>query len=418
MAIGRFFLCVTLTVIAFASLATNAAAETSFKALNRTTRVAEVWIDGTFVGAVPATSWVEFVNPPRDAARQKKGDVAVIVVSGDAQAYWLNAITFAVAEGQPFEVVWGGIDAGQGLKVVEPQKGPSPTFEDLAKARWQTLAKLSAGQPSPDATTLIGTDWNGKPVNGEVLGISNSTHASFANSIGMLFVRVRAGSFVVAMTGNPAGRGVTLTRDFYMAVTEATNAQVARGLGTSHARLETADYPRAMITWAKANEFCEQLTDVPGFVYRLPSEAQWEYACQAGRLAPYNPAVRDINRIAWTSKNSGGVAHPVGQLLPNDYGLYDMHGNVREWCRSWWSFTPPGGTDPEGPATGQERVRRGGNFQWYQGAATSGLRDACPPDFAHPSQGFRMILEVAPPKPAKTSTPPIDGPKAPNQSSN
>ncbi|MBX9737429.1 MAG: formylglycine-generating enzyme family protein [Phycisphaerales bacterium] len=392
-----------MTLIAFASLASSAAAETSFKAFNRTSRTAEFWIDGTFVGAVPAASSVVFLNPPRDAERQKKGNVSVIVVSADAEAYWLNGIIFGVTEGQSFEVVWGGIDAGEGLKVVEQRPAATPTFEDIAKARWQTLAKLLPGQPSPFATTLIGTEWNGKPVNGEVLAISNSTKASFANSIGMLFVRIRAGSFVVATTGNPAGRGVTLTRDFYMAVTEASNAQVARGLGTSHTRVEAADHPRAMITWAKANEFCEQLTDVPGFVYRLPSEAQWEYACQAGRLAPYSPAVTDINRIAWTSKNSGGVAHPVGQLLPNDYGLYDMHGNVREWCRSWWSFTPPAGTDPEGPATGKERVRRGGSFQWHQGAATSGLRDASPPDLAHPTQGFRMILEVAPP--AKPSTP-------------
>ncbi|MBQ4142723.1 MAG: formylglycine-generating enzyme family protein, partial [Thermoguttaceae bacterium] len=121
----------------------------------------------------------------------------------------------------------------------------------------------------------------------------------------------------------------------------------------------------------------------------LPTEAQWEYACRAGTTGAY---AGDLGEMGWYG-SSGGGTHPVGQKKPNAWGLYDMHGNVWEWCQDWYgSYTTSPTSDPTGPNSGSYRVFRGGS--WYSGAqfCRSAYRDWSAPDFRYVNLGFRLVL--------------------------
>jgi formylglycine-generating enzyme required for sulfatase activity len=130
-----------------------------------------------------------------------------------------------------------------------------------------------------------------------------------------------------------------------------------------------------------------------GETYRLPTEAEWEYACRAGSTTRYcfGDDEGELFEYAWYSDNSGGT-HPVGTKKSNDWGLYDMHGNVWEWCEDWYGDYPSGEvTDPAGPSRGSERVARGGG--WYDGAhfCRSGSRGSVTPDLRGHWLGFRLV---------------------------
>ena len=143
--------------------------------------------------------------------------------------------------------------------------------------------------------------------------------------------------------------------------------------------------------------------------YRLPTEAEWEYAARAGTMGPFSadepnyssancdddypsPPLDALDSIAWWCGNSEDIAHPVGTRLPNPWGLYDMHGNVFEWCWDWYADYPSGPvTDPRGPATGQLRVQRGGAWDVKAYGCRSAFRNGGLPDFRYYYQGFRLL---------------------------
>ena len=121
-----------------------------------------------------------------------------------------------------------------------------------------------------------------------------------------------------------------------------------------------------MVSWNDAVVFCSKLSEQKGMKYRLPTEAEWEYACHAGTttIFSFGDDVRELPQYAWYNKNSTGSTHPVGKLKPNPWGLFDMHGNVWEWCQDWYAAygSAKGVRDPKGPAKGVRRVLRGGAF--------------------------------------------------------
>ena len=136
-------------------------------------------------------------------------------------------------------------------------------------------------------------------------------------------------------------------------------------------------------------------------VYRLPTEAEWEYACRARTSTRFSygddPGYTNLTKYAWYEDNSGGETHPVGQKLPNPWGLYDMHGNVWEWCQDWWLERLPGGSplDPQGPAAGSARVVRGGCWGLWIGVNSycrSASRIYFFPNSGDSRVGFRVLL--------------------------
>jgi formylglycine-generating enzyme required for sulfatase activity len=144
-------------------------------------------------------------------------------------------------------------------------------------------------------------------------------------------------------------------------------------------------------------EFCRRLSKQEDVEYRLPTEAEWEYACRAGTTTAYSFGDDEskLGQYAWYRKNAWDIgeeyAHRVGQKLPNPWGLYDMHGNVWEWCQDWYG--PYGSekvvSDPMGPAQGEGRVLRGGSFSYLSSVVRSASRYYNLPVYRSDSLGFR-----------------------------
>ena len=223
-----------------------------------------------------------------------------------------------------------------------------------------------------------------------------------ADSIGMEFKLIPAGKFIMG-EGDQAHE-VTLTKPFKMGVHEVTQSQYEQVMGVNPSKFKGANNPVEMVSWEDAVEFCRRLSELPaekaaGHVYRLPTEAEWEYACRAGTTTKYSfgDDESDLGDHAWFLENflenSGTNTHPVGRKGPNAWGLYGMHGNVLEWCQDWYGDYPSGSvTDPSGAASGSLRVRRGGH--WLSGAEVcrSAYRDCHEPSDRGTYLGFRVCL--------------------------
>jgi formylglycine-generating enzyme required for sulfatase activity len=170
-------------------------------------------------------------------------------------------------------------------------------------------------------------------------------------------------------------------------------------MGENPSRFKNMKNPVEQVSWNDCRKFIGRLNKmVPGGGFRLPTEAEWEYACRAGTTTRYSFGDDEglLGRYAWYDKNSGDKPHEVGTKEPNPWGLYDMHGNVWEWCQDWigtYRF-PAGGIveDPVGPESGQYRVLRGGAWHRfrYDGYCRSASRVRGGPDGRHYADGFRL----------------------------
>ena len=258
-----------------------------------------------------------------------------------------------------------------------------PEDTPVGKALTYEGGKVQVGESAPVGARLGG----GRP--GE----------TFKNTIGMELVLMPAGEF--EMGSNDGDRDekpvhtVKITKPFYLSTTEVTQAQYEAVMGTNPSRFKGPDLPVEEVSWEVAMEFCKKLSAKENKPYRLPTEAEWEYACRAGTKTNYcfGNNEDDLGDYAWYDKNAGKQTHPVGQKKPNAWGLYDMHGNVYEWCADWYGDYP-GETliDPAGPTTGVIRVLRGGG--WLSGAryCRSAYRLRFGPGFRYYSLGFRLAL--------------------------
>jgi len=203
---------------------------------------------------------------------------------------------------------------------------------------------------------------------------------------------------------------VTLTKPFYLGEYEVTNAQWMRVMGSVPSKSQDDDRPVEQVSWKDVMEFCRKLSALPeerkaGRVYRLPTEAEWEYACRAGTTTRYSfgNEMSRLDEYGWFDGNSDSQTHPVGQKKPNRWGLYDMHGNVWEWCSDWSGGHPNGAlTDPKGPSSGSSRIIRGGS--WINVAAacqSTGDGGGWPPSGGFNGLGFRLALGLPDVEPRK-----------------
>jgi formylglycine-generating enzyme required for sulfatase activity len=257
--------------------------------------------------------------------------------------------------------------------------------------------------------------------------------AELTNSIGMKFRLIQPGTFMMGSPESEAGRDsderqhqVTLTQPFYMGVYPVTVGDFKRfvdkvGYKTEGERdgkgaygwtgkewkqdakitwrnpgfTQTDQDPVVCVSWNDAQSYCQWLSELEGKSYRLPTESEWEYGCRAGSSTAYcfGDGEARLGEYAWYESNSERRTHAVGQKKPNAWGLYDMHGNVWEWCSDWYGDYPRGAvTDPMGASTGSYRVHRGGS--WCNVAA--GCRSACRsrnvPSYRYSLLGFRLAL--------------------------
>ena len=220
------------------------------------------------------------------------------------------------------------------------------------------------------------------------------------NHLGMEFAWVPAGRFVMGSRKGEKGRvsderqrKVRISQGFWMGKYEVTQREWERVMGGNPSRFkECVRCPVEQVSWDDVQEFIGRLNESEsgsGIVYRLPTEAEWEYAARAGTAgARYG----ELENIAWYDGNSDGRPHPVGEAWANAWGLHDMLGNVWEWTGDWYGAYPSGSvTDPPGLGTGLYRVFRGGGWSNYAGHVRSAVRNVYPPGIRDDDIGFRLV---------------------------
>ncbi len=249
------------------------------------------------------------------------------------------------------------------------------------------------------------------------------------NSIGMTLVRIPPGAFVMGSPdkelhrqGDETQHEVAITTAFYLGTLEVTQGQYDKIMGVNPSHFsakgggkqqvkdrDTTAYPVERVSWADAVEFCKKLSAKEEKTYRLPTEAEWEYACRSGTNTvfhtgnDFNSTLANINGLGYSSygKETGGPFYRCtvagGEYKRNNFGLFDMHGNVQEWCADWYAadyYKSSPKNDPLGPKDGTERVLRGGAWLSSAKACRSAGRNHMAPDEKTYTSGFRVVLEA------------------------
>jgi formylglycine-generating enzyme required for sulfatase activity len=237
---------------------------------------------------------------------------------------------------------------------------------------------------------------------------------SLCNSIGIELKLIPAGRFVMGEAGGLGERPhpVKLTKPFYIGVYEVTNAQWKELMGDVPSSWQEDDRPVVDVSWDDVTDFCRRLSELPeekeaGRVYRLPTEAEWEYACRAGTKTKYcyGDDESQFSSYGWCRNDliNDRHTHPVGKKKPNAWGLFDMHGNVCEWCNDWhdysFEFKTSAARDPQGPPgppreswKSAKRVHRGGSKDSRLEDCRSANREGNGPASRFDNLGFRLAL--------------------------
>jgi len=211
------------------------------------------------------------------------------------------------------------------------------------------------------------------------------------------------GSFEMGSPLDEAGRfenetrhSVTLTKGFWIGRYEVTQRQWESVMRSNHSRFKSPDNPVENVSWHDCATFISRVNTVLGGAARLPTEAEWEYACRAGSDAPISGG-RHIDDVAWYDSNSENRTHAVGQTSPNAWGIYDMHGNVLEWCFDWFSPLSGDVVDPKGTPTGSFKVLRGGCWFFFERDCRCAYRLRREPTLRNCIFGFRLACSESMP---------------------
>ncbi|HZZ80056.1 MAG TPA: formylglycine-generating enzyme family protein [Gemmataceae bacterium] len=254
------------------------------------------------------------------------------------------------------------------------------------------------------ALVLVGASWT--------VGQDATQPKAVVNSIGMKFVRIEPGEFVMGSSGKEKGRGddeiqrrIKLTRGFYLGVHTVTQEQWQKVMGNNPSGGQAdKNLPVDNVSWNDCQAFCKKLGAMEKRTYRLPTEAEWEYACRAGTTTAfsfgatlatdqanyngdfiYGPGKKGVNRQKTT---------PVGSFPANAWGLHDMHGNVWQWCQDWHGgYAAKDVIDPQGPKSGKNRVLRGGSWGSHPIFCRSANRNFAAPDTRTEYYGCRVCFD-------------------------
>ena len=314
--------------------------------------------------------------------KPKPGAVFVMSTPGGAEVYLDNKkqsgktpykVNDVSTGSHRVKVYLGGYETAEKSVSVDAEKTATVSFD---------LVKVEVPTAPP---TIGGGSISGDKVTGPLSG--------------MTFVKIPGGSFQMGSNDGDSNEKpvhkVTI-RPFYMMTTEVTQGMWKKVMGNNPSNFKGDNLPVERVSWNDCQAFLKKLNSkYPGKTYRLPTEAEWEYACRAGTTTKYYSGNRDsdLGRVGWYRGNAGSKTHPVGQKSPNSWGLYDMHGNVYEWCSDWYGDYPSGSmTDPQGPSSGKYRVLRGGS--WSSGAyyCRSAIRYYSPPSSTYNIYGFRIVF--------------------------
>ena len=246
----------------------------------------------------------------------------------------------------------------------------------------------------------------------EALGVPTEKTIDLGNGVKLELVLIPAGEFTMGSPANEAQRDddegpqhkVRITKPFYMGKYELTQEQWERVVGNNPSNFKGTRNPVESVSWNDCQDFIKKLNGLrkDKGTFSLPTEAEWEYACRAGTATKYGfgDNDRELGDYAWYNSNSGSKTHPVGQKKSNAFGLYDMHGNVWEWCADWYDkdyYDKSPKDDPAGPATGSYRVVRGGSWYSVPYYLRSATRRYSTPDPRSRVIGVRVVLSASGP---------------------
>jgi formylglycine-generating enzyme required for sulfatase activity len=306
-------------------------------------------------------------------------------------------------------------DGTDGSKLISLKSPSSTSHTPMATSRGKPIEAEAAAHQAAAMLAAVG---GGPLTSGGPL--STSGFRLLKNTIGMTFARVPAGNFTMGSTDKEPGHRehdgppheVRITRPFYMSVAPVTQGQYLQVMGKNPSKFVKGkgggpDHPVEGVTWKEAEAFCVRLAQMPdeevhSRTYRLPSEAEWEYACRAGTKTAFFSGEKlgpgDAVFAGSGGKFGGKGTAPAGSTPANAFGLTDMHGNVQEWVHDWYDeyyyFESPG-TDPSGPGRGVLKVARGGCWSMLPSDCRSAARKPYPPDTHSDLIGFRVVMVVA-----------------------
>lgn len=265
---------------------------------------------------------------------------------------------------------------------------------------------ISEGQTASISGTLslnTASSSNGYASSSSVSSGSNVISIPVRNGITIEMVKVEAGTFMMGATSEmqkpwydekPVHQ-VTLTNDYYMGKYEVTQNLWKAVMGRNPSKFKGDDLPVEKVSWDDCQEFISKLNSMTGRKFRLPTEAEWEYAARGGKKSrgyQYSGSSK-MSEVAWYTANSGSKTHPVGKKQANELGLYDMTGNVLEWCQDWYgSYVSSSQTNPTGAFSGFFRVFRGGSWYGNAGNCRSSCRDSYNPGNCNFDLGLRLVL--------------------------
>ena len=232
-----------------------------------------------------------------------------------------------------------------------------------------------------------------------------SLDLSCGNHVTMKLVLIPAGKFMMGSPESEKDRGsdegpqheVTISKPFYMGFHKVTQEQYEQVMDENASRIKGMSNPVESVSWHDAVEFCRKLSTKTGMAVALPTEAQWEYSNRAGTKTrfTFGDDANQLGDYAWFEDNSDGTTHAFAQKKPNAWGLYDIHGNVWEWCSDWYDekyYANAKNVDPAGPATGTFRVLRGGSWNHSPENCRSAFRNWYAPGFPDGTFGFRVVM--------------------------
>ena len=273
-------------------------------------------------------------------------------------------------------------------------------FRSLTSLATYEVAIVDAQNNNPQPVMVQHT--SSPPASADQAGVGKAKEEFEVNGVKFNMIRVEGGTFQMGATSEmkkPSEEekpvhSVTLST-YYIGETEVTQAlwQAVMGSNPSHFN-GGGNLPVEDVSWDDCQEFISKLNQLTGMTFSLPTEAQWEYAARGGNKSRHTKysGSKNIKEVAWYDGNSGSKTHPVGQKQSNELGLYDMSGNVWEWCSDWYELYSDGSqTNPTGPDSGFHRVLRGGS--WYSSRyCRSSYRYGGRPSYRLHTFGFRLAL--------------------------
>ncbi|MBI4749436.1 MAG: SUMF1/EgtB/PvdO family nonheme iron enzyme [Acidobacteria bacterium] len=278
----------------------------------------------------------------------------------------------------------------------KPMKEPSPSKPVTTHILPKPIAAAPVSSPLsptiaiPPLTPKVAVEPIKKPPRQELAALPQL----IKNNLGMEFVLIPAGEFQMGakqFAPEKPVHKVKISQPFYLGKYQVTQAQWQAVMGSNPSYFKGENLPVETVSWDDCQDFIKKLNGKGEGAYRLPTEAEWEYACRAGTTGDFGGTGK-MKEMGWYSENAGGKTHPVGKKKPNEFGVYDMHGNVWEWCEDWYGLYPSGNvTDPKGPDRGSRRVNRGGGWRGTAVGCRSAARGVILPGYRASYLGFRLV---------------------------